>query len=349
MSDIGHLLDKLFGRTSALVIMSVLAVTMAAITVFEAKEINPPTPFPMYQSWWFYGLLVLFCASILVVCLGRGQLRLEKWPLVTMHLGLVVLLVGGYLSYLGGIRGMLDLEENHSSDTYEGETPQLVIERDDFRRRVELASVEAADGLVVEGPGGGRYEVTTALESVKRKEDGTGLVRDPSGRGPSALFLKPEEGPGAWLVREGAPAAVGKAKARLTWRRPLGFTVTLLDARQVNWAASRTPRAYYSWIRIDDPDRNFSREWLVETNSPLVYRGYRFYQSGMPSGVRSIFQVTRDPGLLWVTIGVCLTGLGLLVTYALRFVRDPLVRRRRAKAVLAGEAYASSVDPEVAP
>jgi hypothetical protein len=49
-----------------------------------------------------------------------------------------------------------------------------------------------------------------------------------------------------------------------------------------------------------------------------------------------------------VTIGICLTGLGLIVTFALRFVRDPLVRRRRRKAVLAGEAHASSVTPEVA-
>jgi len=338
-------LNLLFGRLFAVVIMSVLAVVMAIITFVENMRINPPTPFPWYQSWWFYSLLALFCVSICVVMLTRDQFRLRRWPLFAVHFGLVIVLLGGFLSWLGGTRGYLQIERGKTATHFRGESPLLVVENENLRRRVDLGDLEDSEGEVVEGPRGGEYEIAEVLISARSGGDGK-MVPDRSGRGHLAVLVRTADGESeAWITREGAAAKLGGAEVRLTWQRPLGFSVTLLEAREERYPASRTPKSYYSWVRIDDPDELASREFIVETNSPLVYKGFRFYQSSMTANRASGFQVTRDPGLVYVTVGICLHFIGMLVLYGRRFVAGPLQRR----AQLASPAEAPVAPPPLAP
>jgi hypothetical protein len=326
-------------RTFGLVIHVVLPIVLILVTIAEARAIDPPTPFPAYLSWWFIVLLGVFCLNILGVFLRPAMLRLDRWPNQFVHQGLVLVLVGSAVTYLASEEGFVRLPEGRTTDSYFGDEPQLVLEAERLRRRVEIDDIDDIAGRVFEAPGGERFQAVRTLPSAKRDpEDESRIVPDQDGRSPRGLLLRRmADGTAFWIFMEGPPSTVGPARVSLTRRRRLGFRLTLLEATRIDWPASGTPRAYYSRVRIDDPDRGLSREWMVETNAPLSYGGFRFYQSTMepgPGASISGFQVKRDPGLLWVTIGICLFGLGLLVLFARKFVRDPLAARRERRRVL---------------
>jgi hypothetical protein len=325
MTLLGQIIRIFASRMLAIYLLVIVSGILAFITILEARETDPPTPFPLYQSWPFFSLLALLSLSMVFVYARRQYFRARNWAGISAHYGLVLVLLGGLISHMGGTDGYVSLEEKQATSEYMGRTPVLVLESDNLRRRVDLGAAEDLTGVVATGPQGREFEIVEHKPSTSISGHDHGRM--------TPLMVKvsdPEGGEPLWLRAEGPVVEIGPVRARLTALRPLGFTLTLLDATEIRWPASNTPRAYYSTIRVDDPDEGVSREWMVETNDPFCYRGFRFYQDSMGTGgVSSGFHVSRDPGLLWVTIGIVMFGLGLTVVFVQRFIRDPLASRGR--------------------
>ncbi len=97
------------GTTALLLVL--LASSLALITVLEARE-GPRTAggtFPLYGSWWLEAAFALVFGQ-LAACLLRRRL-LTQVPLLLVHVGVGLLLLGAWRTAHGSIRGTLTLAE----------------------------------------------------------------------------------------------------------------------------------------------------------------------------------------------------------------------------------------------
>jgi hypothetical protein len=165
------------------------------------------------------------------------------------------------------------------------------------------------------------------------------IVPDEKEEGPPAFLVRMGDGgEPAWLSPEGGKAvsADGGAAAWVSHSMPLGFNITLNDAVAEFWPASSIAKAYYSLVSVADPGDRETRAERIETNAPLLHKGFRLYQSGMdqtPPYRNSTLAVARDPGLPLVATGFVVMMGGLLWLYVIRFILQPARRRGNGREV----------------
>ena len=91
-------------------------------------------------------------------------------------------------------------------------------------------------------------------------------------------------------------------------RIPAGFRLALRDFRLEQYPGTSRPASFESDVTLRDDARGVSRDVTISMNQPLIWRGFRVYQSGysVPEeqagfsvGAKevSIFSVGRDPGI----------------------------------------------------
>ena len=118
--------------------------------------------------------------------------------------------------------------------------------------------------------------------------------------------------------------------------RPLPFSIDLVEFRKQDYPGSDQAMAYESDV-VFTPESGESHEQTIWMNNPLEHRGWKVYQAGFVGADVSIFQVTRDPGLIPMYLGCALLCAGILVMNYSRayshghpgMARDP---RKRGKA-----------------
>ena len=119
--------------------------------------------------------------------------------------------------------------------------------------------------------------------------------------------------------------------------RPLPFEIDLVDFRKRDYPGSDQAMAYESDVVFTD-ETGSSREQTIWMNHPLEHNGWKVYQAGFVGDDVSIFQVTRDPGLIPMYIGCALLCAGILVMHYSRayahghpgMPRAPRARRKVA-------------------
>ena len=63
----------------------------------------------IFHSIWFGGFLVLLSLSLVLVVVKRRSWRFIEWGNLLSHLGVVVVIIGGFIGYASGFRGFMDL------------------------------------------------------------------------------------------------------------------------------------------------------------------------------------------------------------------------------------------------
>ena len=71
----------------------------------------------IYRSWWFVAIWVVL-ALYLIFCSVASKPSVHRAGLLAMHLGFVILIAGGLLTYRGAIRGTLEVEEGQSASSF---------------------------------------------------------------------------------------------------------------------------------------------------------------------------------------------------------------------------------------
>ena len=84
----------------------VLIVVMAAATIIEHLNSTPFVSQYIYGAWWF-SLLWALLVAVGVVYIAKSHLR--KWNLLLLHLSMIVILVGAFLTHTTGFKGMIHL------------------------------------------------------------------------------------------------------------------------------------------------------------------------------------------------------------------------------------------------
>ena len=145
-----------------------------------------------------------------------------------------------------------------------------------------------------------------------------------------AILLEVKAGGGDWKVlwlRQGLGESIklGDTTYHILYgerRIPAGFRIQLRDFRVENYPGTNRPASFESDVTLKDDSRGVIKNVTISMNKPLVYRGFRIYQSGynIEEGQPevSIFSVGRDPGVPVKYMGAIVMVLGIITMFYTR-------------------------------
>ena len=308
--------------------------------------------------------------SVLAVNLLAAQLRslelsLKKAGLWIVHVGLILLVVGEFVTGLYQKDNRLAFEN--------GETTNYVSSP----REPELAVIDTTDpafddvysvpGSLLSREGTVRVPGTPVTIAVRRFFPNSQLFRLPEGEKaqatagvgtgvlvrevsavtsddavnqPSAL-VEPIAGGrsyGTWLVSSALGAPQSFVHEGRTYqlvlrdrREYLPYSLTLRKFSHDVYPGTDIPKNFSSLVHLSNPRSGEEREVLIYMNQPLRYAGKAFYQASFgKNDTLSILQVVENPGWLLPYVSCVLVTLGLLLHFGLsltRWVRGQAARR----------------------
>lgn len=111
----------------AVMVILALAVSLAAGTFLESAYDTATAQYWVYRAPWFYGVLSLLGLNILFVALSRLPWKPRHTPFLLAHLGILLLLLGSWLTFRLGLDGMLRIGEGNSESVVEVDSPTLIL------------------------------------------------------------------------------------------------------------------------------------------------------------------------------------------------------------------------------
>lgn len=310
-------------------------------------------PLPATRS-----ILVLMAVCLLCkVLLERWTLK--RVGSLVLHLGALLMLFGGFLSGMFASEGNVVLKEggraNYSVDYYDVELAVSLGNRDvavfaqeqlrsgrileaaplpfsflieDFYKNVALTPREA---LLQET---GKGEAVRGMRQAVHIAGKAGFKEEEANISGLKFSLIPRKGEvvedapyGAYALIENAPVQqtlnVGEAQYVVEVRhkrKPLPFSLELVDFRKVNYAGTNKAKSYESDVILIDGDVHWRS--TIRMNEPLRYKGYTFFQSSFLTNEEgqelSVLAAVHNVGRLFPYISTILMCLGLLVHLFMR-------------------------------
>jgi hypothetical protein len=95
--------------------MGGLAAILAVGTIVESRYDAEMARLLVYDRWWFHLVLALLFANILMAVVVRLPLRRAQLPFASIHLGLLILLSGAFLTEWRGLDGTVEIPEGGAS------------------------------------------------------------------------------------------------------------------------------------------------------------------------------------------------------------------------------------------
>jgi len=314
-------------------------------------------------------LVGLVLAVNLIAQFARIPLTRQKFGLWLVHLGLVLFVVGEFVSGVFQVDSQMAIEVGQTVNYVEGKDQELAVIDVTDPREDEVYGIHEsrlARGGTVELPGS---PVSIKVLEFHRNADlttrrpgdppspatmgvGAGVSVRPlppvsrdDDMNRSAAFVEPVAGGrsyGVWLVSNvlGAPQSfihegrtyVLQMRSR---RQYLPYSITLKKFSHDVYAGTDIPRNFSSLVRLYNPSRGEDRDVLIYMNQPLRYDGKAFYQASFgKNDTLSVLQVVQNPGWLLPYVSCVLVTAGLLYHFGSK-LRHSLRRREAAEA--AGE------------
>ena len=127
MNVADKLLSILFSnRTTAALLIS-FSLAMGIGTFIESAHDTPTAKVMVYNAWWFELIIILLAANFVGNIKKYRLLRVEKWPILLLHISWILIIVGaGITRYLGN-EGIMPIREGEFSDTYLSEKTYLSV------------------------------------------------------------------------------------------------------------------------------------------------------------------------------------------------------------------------------
>jgi hypothetical protein len=313
-------------------------------------------PLPVYPGGYLLGGFLI--VNLISAHVYRFKLSWRKSGIFLVHAGLILLLVGEFLSGL--------LQEEFQMQLREGETKNY----SESYRYNELAIIDTTDpkfddvvaipesllkpGSALQHPKlpfrvvTKEYYPNSAL-SMRSATSGEPPSLATAGIGPQiavaplpltykqdernwpAAFIEligPEGSLGTWLLSPQLPAPQTFDYGGHSWRLALRFqrayrpfNLTLLKVTHDVYLGTDIPKNFASRLRLTTLDGREDREVLIYMNSPLRYAGLTFYQQTMDS-VNNVtgLQVVHNPSWLLPYISCVMMALGLVVQFGLHLI-----------------------------
>ncbi len=254
----------------------------------------------------------------------RFKFTRKRLGIVILHLGIVLLLVGEWVTAVFAQEANMTIDEgswaNYTEDVRQAEL--AIVDRADPNHDQVVAIAQSLlarqDGVIRhprlpfgvtidrwmnnsqlvgprEGPQGHVPRATAGFGrqiSARQVPEVTG-VESQVVDAPSAYITLWDQNQklGTWLVSlyidQDQPVQIGGKTyhLRLRFKRTYKpYTIHLIDFRHDKYTGTDKPRNFSSLIRLTNPSQNEDREVLIYMNHPLRYNGETFYQASFKAG-----------------------------------------------------------------
>jgi hypothetical protein len=225
---LGRILHLLGSLKLAVMLLALVAAVIGAATIIETDYGRDHALWYVYRSKWFVVLLAMLGINIFCAALSRWPWKRQQTGFVVTHGGLLVLLFGSILSFVGGIEGQVTLTEGEA-------TSKMTISQQSLLSASWVGQPEEAPYEFSFDPGPVDWSVGTTLDVGKI--DGLGArvlhyyrhakateewIADESGAGGPAVKVKVEgphiSAPVEYIVvdqGDGGEALVGPVRVQL--------------------------------------------------------------------------------------------------------------------------------------
>ncbi len=120
----------------AVVNIASLAICLMVATIIESKIDSKTAQYWVYQARWFYAILTLLGLNILAVAISRYPWKRKHTPFLMAHAGILMILIGAWLTYSKGLDGSLRISENEVNSAVELDRHVLVYTRKDDNKSI---------------------------------------------------------------------------------------------------------------------------------------------------------------------------------------------------------------------
>lgn len=125
-------LQKIYKFLASLKLAVILLVSLSAIlamaTWLESKYDAKTAAHMVYGSWWFYVFLFMLGVNVLAAALIRYPWKRHQTGFVIVHLGIIVILLGSFITWLWGLEGTMQLAEGQQSSLVQLDQSQLAMQ-----------------------------------------------------------------------------------------------------------------------------------------------------------------------------------------------------------------------------
>ena len=396
-SQVARVLDALLSLKVTIVCLALLMVLVVACTLAQVDMGTNGAVNAFMRSfvvWWkpsgqSFSLPVfpggatvgVFLAFNLIASQLRGLERSwRKIGLWLVHIGLMLLVAGEFVSAAFQVDARLTIEEGQTIDFIERpqEFELAILDQTDPKLDDVWGVPEALlrQGGTIAIPG---TPLSLKVHAYLRNSDlarraegdppsmatmgvGTGVtlkeappVTADDERNHPAVYIEPIAGGkryGIWLAAAGLGAPQSFIHEGHTYelsmrprREYLPYALTLKKFSHDVYPGTDIPKNFSSLVHLVDRTRGEARDVLIFMNQPLRYAGRTFYQASFgKNDTLSVLQVVENPGWLLPYISCSLVTLGLGIHFAMSLRRAQRKRQRLA----AHGAAADDATPETA-
>ena len=114
-----EVLKKIFFSTRLMAgLFIVFATAMAFGTFIESWYSTETARIWIYNATWFEAIMVLFVISFIGNMFRYRLLRWEKWPVLTLHLSWILIIVGAFVTRYISFEGMMPIREGNTENIF---------------------------------------------------------------------------------------------------------------------------------------------------------------------------------------------------------------------------------------
>ena len=211
----------------AILLMAIMAVVLAWATFVENAYGPNVSLFAIYRTWWFDVLLALLGVNVLCSMLGRLPWRRGQVPFVIAHVGILILLIGCFVTSRYGIEAQLTVFEGslgRFAQKMAGD--EIELEIIDFLKADDETQDKSQENSDADSAGESAHE-RWAKEQIAAHQDQTKIK-------PPGQHLQPELDVLGHNERRRFPVTLGP----MSWRE--------YESRQ-KWYEGKTPDGLLGW------------------------------------------------------------------------------------------------------
>lgn len=126
-SPFGRFLLFIGGLRLAIPVMALVTIAMIWGTYLDSTQGIKVASRLVYGAGWFIALMALICVSLIAAVITRYPWNRRHVGFITVHTGIVMLIIGGFWSLFGRVEGRIVLQEGQSANEIEINTQRLEL------------------------------------------------------------------------------------------------------------------------------------------------------------------------------------------------------------------------------
>jgi len=216
-SAFGRLALFLGGLRLAVPVMVFVAIALGVGTYLDSTQGAKVAFRFVYGAAWFIALMGLVCLSLIFAVITRFPWQRRHIGFITVHAGLIILIVGGFWSLFGRLEGRVMLVEGDATNEMEINTNRLELVSGDPQSTDVLAWASAEDHVT------GKIKLRDVSVEIVDRWQNTTEERYIADDGPAPvraveITLNPRSTDGQWVAeasKSGGPAFIGGMTVRV--------------------------------------------------------------------------------------------------------------------------------------